>query len=468
MSLKKSILRQEKQLGGRSLELRRKYNSKKFERLHPNASCSTFLSLMGGAKSDGDVEKTLSLAERVQAATAKYLSMIDKINRQKQGNRVNLSSLCKKRKKTVRKGTIPTCESDRKCVWKKFKGCFPNPNYFSHMSTTITWKDIEKQADLIDRLKQELDRTKTSQEIKKYPRQTVSIYNKIVHFMNNSWNMGMEWLSNFRQLIQSLMRSKYTYIIGLASYIVYCYFYGGDCYGQEHLFLLWNTITGESVAEPMKQGVKSWWGLGGTAVGMYGSHVAYTSLCGFLGPGAPVCVAGAIAWNVQITSAIAFGAFGSELFGSTIGEAHGEAIKQSILREYMTSMQNGFTLISAYIMNNPEIVTAIGISTATALKYISFASLTASLKANYHGMRGNVFGKMAKTHVKMISAVAPATIAVPMQQVMDATVDEGGDIENCGIRLKTRTKMVDGERIPRCEDPPKKCKWVTRQGCKNI
>ena len=132
--------------------------------------------------------------------------------------------------------------------------------------------------DLIDRLKQELDRTKTSQEIKKYPRQTVSIYNKIVHFMNNSWNMGMEWLSNFRQLIQSLMRSKYTYIIGLASYIVYCYFYGGDCYGQEHLFLLWNTITGESVAEPMKQGVKSWWGLGGTP---FGERTGRGRVCAF-------------------------------------------------------------------------------------------------------------------------------------------------------------------------------------------
>ena len=425
--------------------------------------------LMGGEKDTSkDVEKTLTLAERIQAETARYLSMVDKINKQEDRPKEDLTVECKKRKKTVRKKSTPTCESDGKCTWKKYRGCFPNPKYFKQMHTDITWEEIEEQAVLIDNLKEELKTTETAKEIRAHPDVTRSIYNQMMDFVKKSWSMGVEWLSNFRAIIRSLTTNKYTYIIGLASYVLYCYFYGDDCYGQEHLILLWNTITGESVAEPIKQQVKSWWGLGGTAAGVYASNVAYTSLCATLGPGAPLCVAGAIAWNVQITSAIAFGAFGSQMFGSTVGEAHGESIKQGILKEYMQSMQNGFTLISAYIINHPEIATAVGISAATAVKVLSMASLTASLKENYHALKGSVFGKAVKTHVKMIAAVAPPSITVPMQRVVDATVDDGEEKVNCALRLKTKTKTVDGETIPRCEDPPRKCKWVKHRGCANI
>lgn len=465
MSFKKYILRKEKEVGHRMRAFRRQYNSRRSKRME-------VFKLIGGEKDTStDVEKTLTLAERIQAETARYLSMIDQMNKKKDGPKDDdLSSECKKRKKTRAKRSTPTCESDGKCIWKKYKGCFPNPEYFKHMHTdnTITWEEIEKQAALIDKLKDELKATETTKEIRAHPEVTMSIYSKMMNFIKESWSMGVKWFSNFNSFIRSIMSNKYTYIIGLASYVLYCYFYGDDCYGQEHLILLWNTISGESVAEPIKQQVKSWWGVGGAAAGIYGSNLAYTSLCAALGPGAPVCVAGAIAWNVQITSAIAFGAFGSQMFGSTVGEVHGETIKQGILKEYMQSMQNGFTLISAYIINNPEIVTAVGISTATAVKVLSMASLTASLKANYHSLKGSVFGKAAKTHVKMISAVAPPSIAAPMQQVVEATVDDGEEKVNCGIRYKTKEKVVDGETIPRCEDPPRKCKWIKNRGCVNI
>ena len=462
MSFKKYILRREKEAGHRMRAFRRQYNTRKTKRMD-------LLQLMGGEKDTSkDVEKTLTLAERIQAETARYLSMIDQMNKQKDRPKEDLSLECKKRKKTRAKRSIPICESDGKCLWIKYKGCFPNPKYFKQMHTNITWKEIEEQAALIDKLKEDLKATETAKEIRAHPEVTTSVYNKMIDFIKKSWNMGVDWLYKFQSIIRSLMTNKYTYIIGLASYVLYCYFYGDDCYGQEHLILLWNTITGESVAEPIKQQVKSWWGLGGTAAGVYASNVAYTSLCATLGPGAPVCVAGAIAWNVQLTSAIAFGAFGSQMFGSTVGEAHGESIKQGILKEYMQSMQNGFTLISAYIINNPEIVTAVGISTATAVKVLSMASLTASLKANYHSLKGSVFGKAAKTHVKMISAVAPPSITAPMQQVVEATVDDGEEKVNCGIRLKTKEKIMDGETIPKCEDPPRKCKWIKNRGCVNI